>query len=215
MTDEAVLRLYRAIIERVRGRDTSSVTVGDLHEHIVPYSAVRSAIGVELNADYEHALLRLLAGERGLLEVEPATARRELREEARSPYPTVGLFRKFSDCRVHIRMPDEPWQERPSDPDSVPIEDDTVSDSDLASDRTPVPAPDVPHHPARISTPETPVDSASDECPFCGFGLPAGRPVRYCPGCGSDQRSRPCPRCGTALDPDWRYCISCGEPVTT
>jgi hypothetical protein len=108
MTDEVVTRLYRALVDELRRRghpEGRPVKVSELYQDLVPYRAVRSSLGVELNADYEHALLRLLAGERGLLRLEPEQAREELRREVDAPYPFVGLFRKFSASNVWVEMP--------------------------------------------------------------------------------------------------------------
>ncbi len=108
MTDEVVTRLYRALVDELRQRghaEDQPVKVSDLYQTLVPYRAVRSTLGVELNADYEHALLRLLAGERDLLRLEPEQARDELAREVEAPYPFVGLFRKFSASSVWVTMP--------------------------------------------------------------------------------------------------------------
>ena len=74
MTDEFVIRLYRALVEELRRRghdEDRPLQVSELYRDVIPYRAVRSALGVALNADYEDALLRLLAGERDLLRLEP------------------------------------------------------------------------------------------------------------------------------------------------
>lgn len=122
MTDEVVTRLYRALVEELRRRghpEDGPVKVSDLYRELVPYRAVRSTLDVELNADYEHALLRLLSGERDLLRLEPAEAREELRREVEAPYPFVGLFRKFSASNVWVNMP----AERPAPaPEATPAE---------------------------------------------------------------------------------------------
>lgn len=110
MTDEVVIRLYRALIEALRRRGHAPdrpVKVAEIYKELVPYGAVRGRLGVELNADYEHALMRLLSGERNLLRLEPAHARNELREEVQAPYPQVGLFRKFAASNVWVERPEE------------------------------------------------------------------------------------------------------------
>lgn len=123
MTDQVVTRLYRALVEELRRRghpEDRPVKVSELYQTLVPYRAVRSRLGVELNADYEHALLRLLAGERDLLRLEPADYREELHREVEATYPFVGLFRKFSAADVWVTMPaadDEP--DAATDPESV------------------------------------------------------------------------------------------------
>ena len=128
MNDEVVTRLYRCLVEELQRRGHSEeepLRVSQLYQDLVPYRAVRSTLGVELNADYEHALLRLLAGERDLLRLEPPEAREELRREVDNPYPFVGLFRKFSASGVWVSMsglgdrparPARPRAAEPADP---------------------------------------------------------------------------------------------------
>ncbi len=123
MTDEVVTRLYRALVEELRQRghpEGQPLKVSELYQDLVPYRAVRSTLGVELNADYEHALLRLLSGERGLLRLEPAEAREELRREVEAPYPFVGLFRKFSASNVWVTMPERKQEPAPAAPELAP-----------------------------------------------------------------------------------------------
>lgn len=160
MTDEVVTRLYRALVEELRRRghqDVHPLKVSDLYQTLVPYSAVRSDLGVELNADYEHALLRLLSGERGLLRLEPAHARDELRREVDAPYPFVGLFRKFSGSDVWVSMPEsdaraeagEPQEaEAPADAGSDPAP--TARTAELSVDRAERPAAERPAERATV-----------------------------------------------------------------
>lgn len=234
MTDEVVTRLYRCLAQELRARGHSAddaLKVSDIYEELVPYQAVRTALGVDLNADYEHALLRLLAGERGLLRLESEEARDELRSEAEAPYPFVGLFRKFAACDVRV----------------APLAEDGAADADgtRANDTVPTPAPrrDQPGSgpdgvPLRVGRRGGPMPARSPaavhivrdadqegdpverlthagvDCIFCEEPLPAGRRVRFCPHCGGDQRLRPCPRCEAVLERGWRYCISCGHEAS-
>ncbi len=182
MTDEVVTRLHRAIVEalRQRGSPEGPVKVADLYQELVPYRAVRSTLGVELNADYEHALLRLLAGERGLLRLEPEAARAELRKEAAQPHPSVGLYRKFAGSDVWITLPDA------ADPG------DSSGPSETATSET--------------ATPETcpacgfelPTGRNARYCPGCG----ADQRLRPCPGCGEllEAEWRFCIACGRETD---------------
>lgn len=125
MTDEVVTRLYRCLAEELRNRGHSPedpIKVSELYQDLVPYRAVRSALGVELNADYEHALLRLLSGERDLLRLEPQQARDELRREVEASYPFVGLFRKFSASDVWVSPAEGLAPEGSPDPGSSDAE---------------------------------------------------------------------------------------------
>lgn len=229
MTDEVVTRLYRELVAALRRRDhpdDEPVKVAALYQDLVPYRAVRSRLGVELNADYEHALLRLLAGEHDLVRLEPAEARDELRKEAESPYPEVGVFREFSGSDVWVKMPDGPLSPR------------LPSDQEKGGEATPAAEPEPPESqptpvathgggaaaeraPLRLHTDEPGPDEVGDRrrslagraCSFCGDALPERRRVRFCPHCGADQRLVPCPRCDAVLEEGWQYCISCGCEV--
>ncbi len=162
MTDEVVTRLYRALVEELRRRDHPDgrpVKVSELYQDLVPYRAVRSALGVELNADYEHALLRLLSGERDLLRLEPAEAREELRREVEAPYPFVGLFRKFSASDVWVTMP----AERPAG--------EVRGANDVAPKPTPSPKPVDGPRPMAAESRRTP--QAEPTVPAPGDGAPS------------------------------------------
>lgn len=233
MTDEVVTRLYRALVEELRRRahpEGQPVTVSELYQTLVPYNAVRSALGVELNADYEDALLRLLSGERSLLRLEPTEAREELRREVQAPYPFVGLFRKFSASKVWVTLPDsqeEPWSEpepeavsEPEAAASVPPEPSTAPAASEPSIVRLRPGGGPEEAPARRAIQlHAPAETVQEErrlgtvtaCAFCGTDLPSGRRARFCPHCGGDQRLRPCPSCEAVLERGWRYCISCGR----
>lgn len=101
--DRLHLALLRALEEDRRDALGTPVTVAEIYQDLVPYRLIRADLGFEMNADYEHTVLRLLAGERELAELEPAEARSELRRELDSPNPNVGLFRKFAGCDVRLR----------------------------------------------------------------------------------------------------------------
>ena len=62
-------RLYRRIADVLLREPSTAVTVGDIYQHLVPYRTVRAELGFGELAEYEHALLRLLSGERDFLVV--------------------------------------------------------------------------------------------------------------------------------------------------
>ncbi|HET9986490.1 MAG TPA: zinc ribbon domain-containing protein [Longimicrobiales bacterium] len=105
--DPVVDRLHRSLVEAIRRRRTdveaAPVTVAEIYQELVPYRVVRPAVGVELNADYEAALLRLLSGEGDRVRLEPAEARELLHREVYSPNPDTGLYRRFAACEVWVR----------------------------------------------------------------------------------------------------------------
>ena len=81
--NDLVDRLHRRLQDEVFRRGTGrSFTIAELYQHLIPYRGVRGDLGVLELAEYEHALLRLLSGERDLLRVADETVRRELSAEA-------------------------------------------------------------------------------------------------------------------------------------
>ncbi|MFC1661367.1 zinc ribbon domain-containing protein [Gemmatimonadota bacterium] len=110
---EVLRRFHRALLREIRAANpeylNSPFTVAEIYQHLVPYRTHRDELGVEMNADYEHALLRLLAGEGDYLTIESRSARQEIREELDSPNPNTGLYRDFAaaDVRLNPEKVDE------------------------------------------------------------------------------------------------------------
>jgi len=105
--DQEVLgRFHRALVRQIYARDPDQIespfTVAEIYQNLVPYRTHRDEIGVEMNADYEHALLRLLAGEGDYLSIESKTARQEIQEELESPNPNTGKYRDFAAADVRL-----------------------------------------------------------------------------------------------------------------
>ena len=107
MSQERVLeRFHRALLEEIQTQCpeylTGPFTVAEIYQNLVPYGSHRDRIGVEMNADYEDALLRLLAGEGGFLVLESAPALRDIRQELGTPNPNTGLYRDFAAVDVRL-----------------------------------------------------------------------------------------------------------------
>jgi hypothetical protein len=108
MFDETGLlrRFHAALVREIHSRDPrrleSPFTVAEIYQELVPYRSQRDQLGVEMNADYEHALLRLLAGEGGFLNMESEAASKEIREELDSPNPNTTLYRSFAAAEVRL-----------------------------------------------------------------------------------------------------------------
>ncbi len=104
--DDVLRRFHRALVREMHARDPEQLrapfTVAEIYQNLVPYRTHRDEVGVEMNADYEHALLRLLAGEGDFLSIESRTARQEIREELDSPNPNTGLYRDFAAADVRL-----------------------------------------------------------------------------------------------------------------
>ena len=103
---EVLGRFHRALVREIHAKNpehsASPFSVAEIYQNLVPYRTHRDEIGVEMNADYEHALLRLLAGEGDFLTIESKTARQEIREELDSPNPNTGLYRDFAAADVRL-----------------------------------------------------------------------------------------------------------------
>jgi hypothetical protein len=109
---DALARFHRALVEEIlRTRPAylrEPFTVAEIYQNLVPYRTHRDRIGVDMNGDYEDALLRLLAGEGEYLLLESEHARTEISDELSSPNPNTGLYREFAavDVRLNpLRMP--------------------------------------------------------------------------------------------------------------
>ncbi len=83
--NDVLQRFHRVLVREIQASRpeylNSPFSVAEIYQNLVPYRTHRDEIGVDMNADYEHALLRLLAGEHDYLTIESRTARREIREE--------------------------------------------------------------------------------------------------------------------------------------
>jgi hypothetical protein len=100
---DALDRLYFRLRQALAGRPSDrSVTIAEIYQQLVPYRAVRGELGYSELAEYEHALLRLLGGERGYAQVDVASVQEEIQRELRSPNPILGLYRDYAAVDVRI-----------------------------------------------------------------------------------------------------------------
>jgi hypothetical protein len=99
-------RFFTTLVDEIRQNEPaylhSTFTVAEIYQSLVPYRTHRDQIGVEMNGDYEDALLRLLAGEGEYLEMESDTARERIRLELRSSNPNTGLYREYAAVGVRV-----------------------------------------------------------------------------------------------------------------
>ena len=259
---EPLQRLHALLVEAVRrGRSgdphEQPVTVAEIYQELAPYRTVRAALGLDMNADYEHTLLRLLSGEGRLARIEPAAAREQLERELESPNPNVALYRKFAGCDVWLLPSGSPtpaWVVAHLAEAELAVLSDlpapAVTGVSGAGALVAEPAPTSPATSAGAPSsrlPEQPQDMSSHQeqtgqqaapaaasrrlgvrereageaagaeaghCAFCDSLLPVFRQVRFCPFCGADQSQRPCGNCGEPLQPDWAFCIACGQAIT-
>lgn len=217
-TADVVERMFRVLVDEIRGRRPelleSTFTVAEIYQDLVPYRTHRDRIGVEMNGDYEHALLRLLAGDGNFLSVESDAARRELRKELESVNPDTGIYREFA--AVEVRLDPErleelptPGAEEPDDPPDLP--DPEPVESARGDD---APAPEAPLTEGPPGHGEAAAEAeVVEDCRWCREPLPDRGDLRFCPFCGARVDLVPCPDCGAELEEEWRFCVACGTEV--
>jgi len=225
---ERLARFHDVLVDELRrtrpGRLDEPFTVADIYQQLVPYSTHRDRLGIEMNADYEDVLLRLLAGEGDFLEVESGHARERLAKEVRSSNPDTGLFREYAAVDVHLneaRVPEPPPEDRASipvdelapTPDPGELDLQPADGEDAADVRDPFAGTPTPTAGADGDALPDETDELPEACPWCREELPTRANLTYCPFCGTDVRLQPCVKCGETLEPGWLFCIACGTEV--
>jgi len=245
-------RFHQVLVEEIRAHRpdllSSPFTIAEIYQELVPYRTHRDRLGVEMNGDYEHVLLRLLAGEGEYLVLEAEAPRKALKTEYRSANPNTGIYREWAAADVRLnpsRLPESVAVA--AEPSSQPVEIAAESDQRVAPEAMSVEALAPSEEMAEIETEDedalgwqdteaaataagpsgTPKtqevgvtegdakDGEATACKWCRAELPNRENLNYCPFCGTDVHVVPCPSCGEALEPDWRFCIACGAEVGT
>ncbi len=220
-------RFHAVLVEEIRAKRPEYLfepfTVAEIYQELVPYATHRDRIGVDMNGDYEDALLRLLAGEGGYLRLDSDAALRRLREEIEQANPNTGLYREFAAVDVRLNpeaiervMAGEEADDAPpaaAEPAAVSLEDlaPAAEDGDASAPAGTFPQAAVAGGPAEAPAPAT---EAPEACRWCRAPLPRHPNLNYCPFCGQDVHVVPCPSCGEELEPEWRFCVACGAEVT-
>lgn len=117
--DPTVLdRIFDRLVRTLSGGSpdqlSATFTVSEIVHALVPYRTYRGELGVDTLQDYEHAVLELLAGERGLLVCDPDTIA-VIRKELATPDPDTQLLRRLQTVTVRlgaVRMPVPPDEPR-------------------------------------------------------------------------------------------------------
>jgi len=211
--DRLFERLVSVLADDAPGRLAVPFAAAEVYERLVPYRSNRSILRVATHQDYEMAVLRLLAGERGYASLQPAEVREALEREAGEKNPDTGLFRQFPDAVLSLNRlaaerflrgdrafaPPSPPPLSPEPPDLAPGEDEEPPGSEKA-----------PLAGAAFELAEQ--SESPRQCPYCGETLPGSRKVNFCPQCGQPPSGElRCPACGGEMDVGWRYCVSCGR----
>src|SRR5437660_1501017 len=98
--DRLFERLVSVLAADAPGRLAVPFPAAEVYERLVPYRSNRSHLNVATHQDYEMTVLRLLAGERGYLRLEPDDVREAMQREVTATSPDTAYFRNFPDCRV-------------------------------------------------------------------------------------------------------------------
>ncbi|HUF74757.1 MAG TPA: zinc ribbon domain-containing protein [Longimicrobiales bacterium] len=214
-------RFHRALIEEIQTHRpeylTGPFTVAEIYQNLVPYGSHRDRIGVEMNGDYEDALLRLLAGEGGYLILESEPALEDLKAELDTPNPNTGLYREYAavDVRLnqtYLDLSASAVRESTDLMDELDAQD-PVSMADLAPSEA---AEDLAIVPPAVDVFQSRPPKSNDDgptpesCQWCRAELPARDNLNFCPFCGTDLKLVPCGACGEELEMQWRFCIACG-----
>ncbi len=236
MSDE-LDRLFECLVEALSkdARLAIPFPAADLYERLVPYRSNRSRLKVATHQDYEMTVLRLLAGERGLVQVEPADVREGMQREVTATNPDTAFFRNFPDARVMINrfaaervLRGDAAAYAPPTPVREPVleVDETEEEPISWTSENPIPPvafstvdrADIEDAPAfEASAPAFELADTEEgvpprQCPYCGGSLPANRKVNFCPHCGQPPSGElKCPACGSEVDVGWAYCIGCGR----
>jgi hypothetical protein len=197
-------RLVRALAERGPEKVLEPFQVAELYQELVPYRQHRAALHFDTQQDYEMAMLRLLAGERGYARVEPREAQEALVAEAQAAYPETGVFREFAAARVSLS---------PHAAKTVLAGEESYAPQTLHP-----PSPSIPlDRPGggvlEAGSPGEAEGELEESCPYCDAELPKGRPLFYCPFCGGNLKGVRCPECRTELEVGWLYCVTCGRKM--
>ncbi len=209
-TNDILTRFHRTLVEEIRNRRPEYLrepfTVAEIYQNLVPYGTHRDRLGIEMNGDYEDALLRILAGEGGYLILESEPALRVLRQELESSNPNTGVYREYAAVDVRLdpdRLPFAGISARDAAAVAQEELDEAISVADLAPEEEATATVGGADH-------ETP-----ESCRWCRAELPDRPHLKFCPFCGTDIHVVPCPECGEEIEPEWRFCIQCGAEVGT
>lgn len=207
MPDHALIALLTRRLADEGLPAESPISIAELHRRLVPYVVCRDALGLATKAEYDMALLRLLANPG--LQVQERALREAVERELTSPEPGLAILQRFAASEVRLAESDSAPEsvgggKEAASPGPPPF---TLETEKLDQDRIPG-LDDLEYRP----TAETAgaAEAPPDSCVSCGGGLPSREGLRYCPACGADQRSWPCGGCGAEVERGWKFCAMCG-----
>jgi hypothetical protein len=190
---DAIEQMFHVLVRTLRIRNpallTSPFTVGDMHQHLIPYRHFRRELGLETNQEYELTMMQLVSGTGGYLDVDERL-RDGLGRELASPSPEPSKVREFAEAQVSLNQ---------------------AALAKIPESRA-TPARSLPGQ-----SPIAPAGAGSglESCRYCGGQLPLDRPgaLNFCPHCGQNLQVHNCPACGAELEAGWKFCVACGKSV--
>lgn len=190
-------RMFAVLVRNLRARQPASLTapisVADLHQQILPYRHYRRELGIESNQEYELALMELLSGARGYLDVDERL-RDGLGKELQASSPEPSRVRDYADAQVSIN------------PDALRrIPEAKQADGGAALSGGSGDGREFAAPPGMIRA------SNGARCRYCAGELPSARTLNFCPHCGQNLRVLNCPACGAEVEAGWKFCVSCGK----
>ncbi len=203
------------------GQDGGPIMVGNLLDSVLPYRVARRYLPLEVSEDYELLVLKLVAGEGGLVITTPAEAGEMARSTLAESLPDLDVLQLLRSASIVLTEDSlyrlEGVRPLPSGggggPAEAPQADDASDDGVIPMRRFTAPEPEV-----RDTTPPPHLEQVEftppgEACWSCGTGLPQGRRASFCVQCGADQRIPTCANCGTEVERDWRFCADCGTAL--
>jgi hypothetical protein len=221
-----VERFFRRLVSNLAAADPARLRrplpLDEISREIVPYRANRRALQLDTSEDYELVLLRLCAGEGGLVQTEPVEARARFAQEIRSANPDLDVLHAFENVQVTLRaeslaraLEAEPEGSyappgRRAEPE---IDPELALGAARFDDLPGLGEPEPPDVEELSESGEASAVESGTSCLYCGGSLPAHRPVNFCPHCGQSQTQILCPECRSEIEPGWRHCVNCGAAV--
>lgn len=206
--DRLFHRLVQVLAERGPERVSQPIQLAEIYQDLVPYRQHRPALKLDTHQDYEMALLRLVAGERGYARVEPEEAQQTFVMELQAALPDAAVIHEYAAARVLL---------------NAAAAQKILAGAEAYAPQTlhPTPSPSIPRHRPPSSqgggeeeaSPGVGEGEAEEPCPYCDAELPKGRQLYYCPFCGGNLKGVKCPQCGTELEVGWLYCVTCGRKM--
>jgi hypothetical protein len=200
-------RMFTVLVRNLRAKQpatlTGPISVADLHQQILPYRHYRRELGIETNQEYELALMELLSGARGYLDVDERL-RDGLGKELASVSPEPARVRDYADAQVSInpqalaKLPDAKTQ--------VSSEGDRGDGASGLDVRTGIDGREYAPPPGMVQT-----TTGTSTCRYCAGELPTTRALNYCPHCGQNLQVLNCPACGAEVEAGWKFCVVCGR----